>query len=305
MTSTWLLYVICALMLLAAIAAVLPTVLRTKNDVNGEALDREATALATKALQAEKAKLDADRSLGRISEAEYESLLTDLRRRVIEEQKPAADPTGAPSSSANAKPSTRLSRVQLAVSVAVLITVVAGGSYAFLGSSEMLELTNAQKVMEGNASAESIEAYLKTAPKDGRAWVLFAHKKIEAGDFRAAARALRTAREVEPKIARDRDVMLEYGAAVLTAQESDWYADANRVVKEAYGLMADDPRAERLAVMAAIAAEDWAWAVDVVRAMLPRIPPDSGEYMQARETLVMLEARAKAAADQKKTEVKP
>jgi hypothetical protein len=39
--------------------------------------------------------------------------------------------------------------------------------------------------------------------------------------------------------------------------------------------------------------------------MLPRIPPDSGEYMQARETLVMLEARAKAAADQKKTEVKP
>lgn len=127
MTSTWLLYVICALMLLAAIAAVLPTVLRTKNDVNGEALDREATALATKALQAEKAKLDADRSLGRISEAEYESLLTDLRRRVIEEQKPAADPTGAPSSSANAKPSTRLSRVQLAVSVAVLITVVAGG----------------------------------------------------------------------------------------------------------------------------------------------------------------------------------
>ena len=48
MTSTWLLYVICALMLLAAIAAVLPTVLRTKNDVNGEALDREATALATK-----------------------------------------------------------------------------------------------------------------------------------------------------------------------------------------------------------------------------------------------------------------
>lgn len=219
---------------------------------------------------------------------------------MIEEQKPAADPTGAPSSSANAKPSTRLSRVQLAVSVAVLITVVAGGSYAFLGSPEMLELTNAQKVMEGNASAESIEAYLKTAPKDGRAWVLFAHKKIEAGDFRAAARALRTAREVEPKIARDRDVMLEYGAAVLTAQESDWYADANRVVKEAYGLMADDPRAERLAVMAAIAAEDWAWAVDVVRAMLPRIPPDSGEYMQARETLVMLEARAKAAADQKK-----
>lgn len=297
MTSTWLLYVICALMLLAAIAAVLPTVLRTKNDVNGEALDREATALATKALQAEKAKLDADRSLGRISEAEYESLLTDLRR--------SKSPLGAPSSSANAKPSTRLSRVQLAVSVAVLITVVAGGSYAFLGSPEMLELTNAQKVMEGNASAESIEAYLKTAPKDGRAWVLFAHKKIEAGDFRAAARALRTAREVEPKIARDRDVMLEYGAAVLTAQESDWYADANRVVKEAYGLMADDPRAERLAVMAAIAAEDWAWAVDVVRAMLPRIPPDSGEYMQARETLVMLEARAKAAADQKKTEVKP
>lgn len=57
MTSTWLLYVICALMLLAAIVAVLPTVLRAKNDVNGEALDREATALATKALQAEKPSL--------------------------------------------------------------------------------------------------------------------------------------------------------------------------------------------------------------------------------------------------------
>ena len=299
MTSIWLLYGICALMLIIAIGAVLPTVFLSKSAGDGEALERQAAALAVKALQSEKKKLDADLEEGRITAAEYEPLLADLRRRVIEENQAAPDPSDPTGKYAQAKagaPKKDISRAQLAAGIAALITAVSGASYAFLGTPEMLELVNAQKVMEGNASVESIEAYLKSAPKDGRAWVLFAHKKIEEGDFKSAARALRTAREVEPKVARDRDVMLEYGAAVLTAQETAWYADANRVVKEAYGFMAEDPRAERLALMAAVAAEDWKFAVQVVRTMLPKISPDTPDYMQARDTLNMLEQRAKMAA---------
>lgn len=298
-SSPWILYGICALMLLAAVAALLPTLLarRPESDAaDAEALAEKARSLAMEALAAERSRLDAERASGRIDEKEYEALLADLRRRALEEHADPADPGSGESAAEGARRAApkplALSRASLAALVTAAMTFVAVGSYAFLGSPEMPELQNAQKVMEGNASAEAIESYLATAPKDGRAWVLFAHRKIEAGDFRSAARALRTAREVEPKIARDTDVMLEYGAAVLTAKEAELYSDAHRVLKEAYGLMPDDQRAERLTVMAAIAAGDWAWARDVVRAMLAKMPPDSPDYLQAEQTLRQLESRA-------------
>lgn len=285
--TPWILYGICAAMLFVALAAVLPTVLKAETRADADALDELARRHATDALRDEKARLDRDLAEGRMSRAEYEPLLADLRRRVLEEQKAAADPEGF----APARP-LELSRPALGAVVASLMTAVAVGSYAFLGSPEMPELQNAQRVMEGKASAEAIEDYLKTAPKDGGAWRDFAHRKIEAGDYRSAARALRTAREVEPKFAADPAVSVEYVAAVLTAEEAELYEDANRVMKTVRAAAPEDPQVERLAVMAAMRAGDWTHACDVVRGMLERTPKESPEYAQIARTLEMFEARA-------------
>ncbi|MDO5530884.1 c-type cytochrome biogenesis protein CcmI [Sutterella sp.] len=289
MSNPWVLYAICALMLIVAIVAVLPTILRAREAQAPEERDAAARKLVREALTAEKARLDADLADGRLTSEQYEAMLGDLRARVLEEQAPAlnaeekAMPKAAP---------IRLTRAQMAAAVTCLITFVSCGSYAFLGSPELLELAEAQKVLEGSASAESIEQYLKRAPKDGRAWVLLAHKKVEAGDFRAASFAYKAARDATAKIARDPDVMLEYGAAVLTAREESLYKDASKALQEALVLKPGDPRAEQLALMGAVAAEDWVTARNITRTLLAQMSPDSPDYMRAEQTLRMLEARA-------------
>lgn len=293
MSNPWILYAVCALMLIVAVAALLPTILRAKDAAPEAERDAQAEALAAQALQAEKARLDEDFAAGRVDREHYEALLTDLRRRVLEEQKPALNEEEK--SAPKADP-LNLSRRQLAALVTALVCTISIGSYAFLGSPEMLGLAQAQKVLQGTASAQSIEDYLKSAPKDGRAWVLLAHKKIDEGDFRTASRAYKAARDASEKIARDPDVMLEYGAAVLTAKETALYADAYKALREALVLKAGDPRAEQLALMGAVASEDWSGAAALVRSMIQKMPPDSADYMQAEQTLRMLEARAESKA---------
>ena len=211
-------------------------------------------------------------------------MLADLRRRILEEQKPALNDEEKNLSRAPLK----ATRGELAAIVIALVTFVSVGSYWFLGSPEMLELAQAQKVLQGTASAESIETYLEKAPKDGRAWVLLAHRKIDEGDFRTASRAYKAARDSS---ARDPDVMLEYGAAVLTAKETELYADAYKALNEALVMKAGDPRAEQLALMGAVAIEDWSGAASLVRNMI--------QNMQAEQTLRMLESRAQRKAETK------
>ena len=292
MSNPWILYAVCAVMLVIALAALLPTIFRAKEAETEAASAERAEKLVSEALRAEKAQLDHDFAEGRLDRAHYEAMLSDLRRRILEEQKPALseEEKGAE------RVPLKITRGALAALVIALVTFVSVGSYWFLGAPEMLELAEAQKVLQGTASAESIETYLEKAPKDGRAWVLLAHKKIDEGDFRTASRAYKAARDASEKIARDPDVMLEYGAAVLTAKETALYADAYKALREALVLKAGDPRAEPLALMGAVASEDWSGAAALVRSMIQKMPPDSADYMQAEQTLRMLEARAASKA---------
>ena len=292
MSNPWILYAVCALMLVIALAALLPTIFRAKEAETEATSAERAEKLVSEALRAEKAQLDHDFAEGRLDRTHYEAMLSDLRWRILEEQKPALseEEKGAE------RVPLKITRGALAALVIALVTFVSVGSYWFLGAPEMLELAEAQKVLQGTASAESIETYLEKAPKDGRAWVLLAHKKIDEGDFRTASRAYKAARDASEKIARDPDVMLEYGAAVLTAKETALYADAHKALREALVLKAGDPRAEQLALMGAVASEDWSGAAALVRSMIQKMPPDSADYMQAEQTLRMLEARAESKA---------
>ena len=297
MSNPWVLYAICALMLLCALAAVVPTILRAagrdETDADDRRRDDAARACANEALAAEKRRLDEDLREGRIDAALYESMLTDLRRRVLEEQEASLNAEELEVRASRRAASGRLSitRGQLAAIVVSMITFVSAGSYAFLGSPELLELSEAQRVLEGTAPTEAIERYLEIAPKDGRAWVLLAHRRIDAGDFTGAAQAYRNGRASSDKVASDPDVSLEYGAAVFSARLEDMYADANAALAAALAARPGDAKAERLALMGAVAVGEWTRARDILRAMLSRMAPDSADYVDAEQTLRMLEAR--------------
>lgn len=293
MTNPWILYGICAVMLLCAIAAILPTVLRATEDrpEDADAREKAAREAASAALRSEKARLDEDLAAGRLDQKLYDDMLADLRRRVLEEQHAALNDEER--AMGRAKP-LRLSKGAVAATVVSLMTAVSAGSYAFLGAPELMELSEAQAVLEGNASAESIEAYLKRSPGDGRAWVLLAHRRIDAGDFAGAGEAYRRGRAASEKIARDPDVLLEFGAALLTAGDEAHFPEANRVLSEALALRPDDPKASRLALTGAVAVREWSRAAEILRKMLSTMAPDSPDYLEAEETLKLLESRAAA-----------
>ena len=94
-------------------------------------------------------------------------------------------------------------RIRLAVGVTSMMVLLSALCYGFLGAPEVMRLTEDQKVLQGTASAEAIETYLGDNEKDGRAWVLLAHRRIEGATSRGAAAAYREAFRVEKKIAAE------------------------------------------------------------------------------------------------------
>lgn len=87
MTDTVLLYVVFAVMLVTAIAAILPTFLRgVRSDGAGE---DEHAAFLQKSLREEAERLEAEYAQGLHTEEAYRSLREDLERRAVEEMKEA------------------------------------------------------------------------------------------------------------------------------------------------------------------------------------------------------------------------
>lgn len=294
MTDRVILYAVELLMLLAAIAILMPTILTRRSD--GGAPDaaasdiaedaKEARANLAQALRDEKARLDGDLARGAVTPALYQSLLADLESRAVAESrelKASEDEAAAYA----AKP-LRIPRGAFAAAVAAGFAVVSAGLYAQLGAPELMTLQKEQAVMQGTASAESIETYLEESPKDGRAWVLLAHRRIDAGDFMGASQAYRSARAADEKIRQDPDIMLEYGAAVLTAQDKAHYGDAKRVLLQALGLQPENDKAVELVSLAAMATEDWPLAKKQIEFMMTKTPPDSAQYLRFEGTVKKL-----------------
>ena len=84
MTDTVLLYVVFGVMLVAAIAAILPTFLRARPN---DAHEDEHAAFLRNSLREEAERLEAEFAQGLHTEEAYRSLREDLERRAVEEMK--------------------------------------------------------------------------------------------------------------------------------------------------------------------------------------------------------------------------
>lgn len=303
MTERAILYAIEFVMLAVAIAALMPTIFKVGRHTHDEQTkatpsaqsDAASRQALEAALQSEKARLDDELSRGVITQPIYEQLLADLRARALEEMRALE---GNDNVSPDAEPVTKQMRIRLAVGITSMMVLLSAVCYGFLGAPEVMRLTEDQKVLQGTASAEAIETYLGDNAKDGRAWVLLAHRRIEANDFKGAAAAYREAFRVEKKIAGDPDILLEYGAAVLTANDAEYLDDAKAALLKAQSLQPENPKAIELVGMAAFATKDWVLAKRQLEIMLSKMTPDRPEYMRFEETIRVLDERIKEEREQ-------
>lgn len=269
------LYAIFLVMVVVAFLFVVPTLSKVSKNAH---VDRESEThkrALREALKGEYERLQEEKRLGSLTEAEYRRMEEDIERRALEE---------ASQIEANTERKAYSPAVVIA-SAAALIAVVTIMGYGLKGSPELMRLADSQKVLEGKADIPQLELYLKDNHKDGRAWVLLARKRAEKDDFEGAIVAYRTAREVMTKVRQDPDVALEMAAALVTTRDKAHLKEALPLLENLHTLTPSDLRVTQLLVMTATEIEEWKVAADTVESLLTNMSPDNPQYMEAREML--------------------
>lgn len=282
MTDTVLLYVVFGVMLVAAIAAILPTFLRARPN---DAHEDEHAAFLRNSLREEAERLEAEFAQGLHTVEAYRSLREDLERRAVEEMKEteATKSRVVPVSLRNA-----------VIGVVALMVCVPVMCYQLLGAPEVMLLVKDQQVFQGEArDVDQIREYLKVNEKDARAWVLLARRSVEKEDYRTALDAYRKGRSLNEKVAADPEVMLELTATILTLNERSAFPEAKELVRKALGVDPESPRTLEMAAIVMLTAEDWKGAVPYLESMLAKSSPDTPQYLRLAELL--RETKEKAA----------
>lgn len=271
-TSELVLYSIMAVMTAAALAIILPSLL--KKGAEDEAQNELHQTELTEALRTELTRLDEDLSAGRIDVILHEKLVADLKRRAIEE-----------SSSEKLKfekddDKSRAVRVTAAFNIIVLLSAAL---YWLLGAPEVMRLYKHQQVLEGKAAAEDIEIYLESNANDGRAWVLLAHRFVDEGEFDKAVQAYRQAMAASRKVASDPDVMLETAAAILTTGRKNLFNEAKSLLEKVLSIQPENLQAVELLAIAAMALEDWQLELAMEEIMMQNMDPGSLQFKRMHD----------------------
>lgn len=285
MSDTVLLYVLFGVMLIVAIACLMPTFF---HGVHGnDAVTDEHEAFLRESLREEAEKLEAERKAGVHTEETYRALREDLERRVLAEMKEWEETKShrAPVSLRN----TMIGVVALMVCVPVFC-------YQLLGAPEVMLLVKDQQVFQGKAQdVEQIRDYLKVNPKDARAWVLLARRSVEREDYRTALEGYRKGMSLNEKVASDPEVILELVATILTVNDPNNMEEAKGLVKKALEISPDNPRVQEVGAITLLAAQDWAGALPLLEHMLSVMTPDTPQYLRleglVKETRNKAEAR--------------
>ena len=169
------------------------------------------------------------------------------------------------------------------------VTAVSVGLYAVNGAPELIGLEKAQAVYDGRADTPSIERYLESSPKDGRAWVCrSACCHVDEENFPKAAEAYRRGRAANAKVKADPAVMLELAATLLTIGGPDSMREAQPLAQGAVDGRPGDMKAVEILAVAASANEDWRTAAESLSLLMSTMNPDTPEYVQYEMTLKRL-----------------
>ncbi len=288
MSDEILLYLVLFGMLMLAIGMLMPSLLRIGRSSDMRAEEDEAYGEAViDAFRRQQVALDEERRTGAITEARWEELSDDLRRRMLEEHDAVFHDPNASEAPTQPNQTHRVSGPLVTGLVVTGMVAVSVGLYAAQGAPELIELEKAQHVLSGEASTPDIERYLENSPKDGRAWVLLAHRYVEAEAYPKALDAYRNARQVNTKVAADPSVMLEMAATLVTVGglahryvEAEAYPkalDAYRNARQVNTKVAADPSVmlEMAATLVTVGGHDnFKEAQPLVEKALEKLPGD-------------------------------
>ncbi len=142
----------------------------------------------------------------------------------------------------------------------------------------------------GNVAA--LGQYLQRAPRDARAWAIYARLNVERADYAAAAAAYAHALELPGRVAQDPMVWCEYADALATLGGGRLAGQPFAMITRALALNPRHPRALEMAGSAAIEQGNYNAALQYWEPLLQFTPVDAPQYRELLSAIERTRLRA-------------
>lgn len=268
-------WVICALMIVIALAFVLPATLQRSDEA--EIVSDEERKQANIAVYRDQlSELDADLQNGIVAEDQYAQDRDEIERRLLEDTvttRSKKTATSAPLSAHNTAYLLGFGLPLIAVSFYLLtyrITHPAPVSAPPSGMSAEGPPERSQAQIEANVA--KLAERLKSNPNDAQGWTMLARSYSSMEKYSDAVNAYAKATELNPK---DADLWAEYAFVTGMAGNKSLEGKPTELINRALKVDPENPKALQLAGSAAFQAKDYNKAIDYWQRVLKKVPPNS------------------------------
>jgi cytochrome c-type biogenesis protein CcmH len=269
-------WVICALLIVIALAFVLPPFLQ-RSEESEVVSDDERKQANIAVYRDQLSELEADLRNGIVAEEQYTQDRDEIERRLLEDtatsqsKKTAAAPLNARST---------------AYLLGIGLPLVAIVFYLSVGEPKLIENPapvgappSAESSAPPERSQEQIEANvaklaerLKSNPNDPQGWTMLARSYSSSEKYSEAASAYAKATELNPK---DADLLAEYAFATGMSEGRSLAGKPMEIINRALKIDPENLKALQLAGSAAFEAKDYKKAVEYWQRVLKKVPPGS------------------------------
>ena len=262
-------WIFAAVLLVLALALVLPALLKSKNSVD-KTVDTAAQANLS-VLRSQLTQLDADFATGSINADQLALAKSDIERRALEEES-TPEIAVVPSRS-----------IRTAWALGLAIPLLALGVYGFLGNINALDPANLQAKAETDPTPEQIEAMvsafaarLEAVPAseapDPKAWEMLARSYAAMQKLPEANKAYKRAVELNPGNAQ---LLADHAEVLAMLQGQSMVGEPTKLLERALMLDPNNLKALALAGSAAFEKQDFAKAAQFWSKAQSLAPPGS------------------------------
>jgi cytochrome c-type biogenesis protein CcmH len=270
-------WLICAALVLIALAFILPTALQRSDEAQLESEDERKKANIA-VYRDQLSELQADVRNGIVSEEQYAQDREEIERRLLEDVATTNTRKTTPSPPVSARNTAYLLGIGLPL-VAVILYLTVGTPKSIseppaTGSQSAVPAAapqgRTQEQIEANV--DKLAKRLESNPSDVQGWTMLARSYSSMGKFGEAAGAYGKATELTPK---DADLWAEYAFATAMANGRSMEGRPMELIQQALKVDPENAKALQLAGSAAFQAGDYKKAIDYWERVLKQVPPNS------------------------------
>ncbi len=266
-------WVICAGLILIALAFVLPTALQRSDEAQLESEDERKKANIA-VYRDQLSELEADVRNGIVSEEQYAQDRDEIERRLLED---------IGTSNTRKIKAAPVSARNTAYLLGIGLPLVAIIFYLNVGSPKSISeppatASQSAAAPEGRtqeqieANVEKLAKRLESNPSDAQGWTMLARSYSSMGKFSEAVGAYAKATELTPK---DAGLWAEYAFATAMANGRSLEGKPTELIQQALKVEPENAKALQLAGSAAFQAKDYKKAIDYWERVLKQVPADS------------------------------